>query len=141
MNFSTAVEKISENRCFEFHVILSTHSKVINKSSCFRAYESPNTPYRTTFRAEIFMRGALVFQLFIYQLIEEDFLFHSRVTFIKDIGTTFSRKRQKTKKMTVIITYFVFFIIKKASKIKNVVIFGILVLFLIVLYIQILNLS
>jgi hypothetical protein len=117
VNFSTAVEKISENRCFEFHVILSTHSKVIYKSSCFRTYESPNTPYRTTFRAEIFMRGSLVFQLFIYQSIEEHSLYRYRVTFIKDIGTTFSRKMQKTKKMTV--TKNVFCIFHHEESIKN----------------------
>ena len=40
----------------------------------------PRTPYRTTFRAEIFMRGFLVFQLSIYESIEEHFLFHRRVT-------------------------------------------------------------
>jgi hypothetical protein len=69
------------------------------------------------FGRQIFMRGSLVFQLFIYQSIEEHSLYRYRVTFIKDIGTTFSRKRQKTKKMTVIKN--VFCIFHSEENIKN----------------------
>ena len=46
--------------------------------------------------------GLSFFQLFIYESIEEYFYFHYRVTFIKGIGTNFSRKRQKTKNQIVI---------------------------------------
>jgi hypothetical protein len=53
--------------------------------------------------------------------------FNSKVTLVYDFATTFSRKMQKTKKMTEFDIYFSSFVIKEASKVKNVAVFGIFV--------------